>query len=247
MQIMVLGATGNCGLRLTKQALKRGFEVTAYVRNEDKLRSQLKGFPDERLAIIEGTLEDNRQLVNAMSGHDAIINASGNANNQDKYTDLGAKVITAAAEALGDGGRFWLFGGVALLDVPGTQISTLDLPKIPKLFEVHRINMNCVSKTSLDWSMMCPGPMIASKDSKPHLGLRVSIDKWPVSRPLLTYLLPEVFLTLAFKRKMRELTITYEDAAKVILDNLYVDGEFSRKRVGVALPLGVYLSKDYTP
>jgi hypothetical protein len=39
------------------------------------------------------------------------------------------------------------------------------------------------------------------------------------------------------------LTISYEDAAEVILDNLSKDGRFSRRRVGVALPLG--LRKKY--
>jgi hypothetical protein len=44
-----------------------------------------------------------------------------------------------------------------------------------------------------------------------------------------------------------ELTISYEDAAEVILDNLSKNGRFSRRRVGVALPPGVRNYKDDVP
>jgi uncharacterized protein len=38
---------------------------------------------------------------------------------------------------------------------------------------------------------------------------------------------------------MAEMTIAYEDAAEVILDHLAPNGRFSRKRVGVALSIGL--------
>jgi hypothetical protein len=45
-----------------------------------------------------------------------------------------------------------------------------------------------------------------------------------------------------------ELTITYEDAAEVILDNLLKGGRFSYRRVGVALPPpGLRKDKDDVP
>ena len=52
---------------------------------------------------------------------------------------------------------------------------------------------------------------------------------------------------LAFKQKVPELTITYEDAAEVILDNLSKGGRFSHRRVGVALPPGLRKHKDDVP
>ena len=59
------------------------------------------------------------------------------------------------------------------------------------------------------------------------------------SGPVCTYLLPNVALALALKQKLAELTITYEDAADVILSNLDRNGRFSPRRVGVALPVGL--------
>ena len=51
-----------------------------------------------------------------------------------------------------------------------------------------------------------------------------------------------------FKQKVPELTISYEDAAEVILDNLSQNGRFFRRRVGVALPPGLRnYKKDDVP
>jgi hypothetical protein len=63
-----------------------------------------------------------------------------------------------------------------------------------------------------------------------------------------TCVLPRLALPFAFKQKVPELTISYEDAAEVILDNLSQSGRFSRRRVGVALPPGLRnYKKDDVP
>jgi hypothetical protein len=81
--------------------------------------------------------------------------------------------------------------------------------------------------------------MIEAPDGEPTKGLRLSVDQWPVARPAYTQLLPNVALAFAFKQIIPELTVTYEDAADIILSNLDRNGRFSRKRVGVALPPGL--------
>jgi len=95
--------------------------------------------------------------------------------------------------------------------------------------------------------MLCPGPMIASENGKPTRDLRLSVDEWPMARPAYTYVLPRLALAFAFKQKVPELTISYEDAAEVILDNLSKNGRFFRRRVGVALPPGLRNYKDDVP
>ena len=42
MKIAVLGATGPSGLQVVEEALERGHEVTALVRNPDKLTASVK-------------------------------------------------------------------------------------------------------------------------------------------------------------------------------------------------------------
>ena len=131
--------------------------------------------------------------------------------------------------------------------MPGTHIMAVDLPKVPKVYEAHRTNLDALRRSPLDWSMLCPGPMIASENGKPTGNLRLSVDEWPVARPAYTYVLPRLALAFALKQKMPELTISYEDAAEVILDNLSKSGRFSRRRVGVALPPGLRNYKDDVP
>jgi hypothetical protein len=48
---------------------------------------------------------------------------------------------------------------------------------------------------------------------EPTMGLRLSVDEWPVARPAYTYILPQLALAFAFKQKLPELTISYEEPA----------------------------------
>ena len=56
-------------------------------------------------------------------------------------------------------------------------------------------------------------------------------------------------MEFAFKQKVSKLTIAYDDAAEVILDNLSKRERFFRRRVGFALPPGLrnYYKKDDVP
>ncbi len=244
MNLFILGGTGNCGKRLLTLALARGHSVTALVRNASKLRAEFAEPPPAQLTIIEGRLDDEAALVAQMAGHDVIINAAGNTGDGPAFPRLVQGVILAATKAMGPGGRFWLFGGAGALNVPASDLMTLDLPLIPKVFESHRANFQAVSRTALDWSMLCPGPIMAAADGQAHVGLRTSVDTWPCAPPpAVSRFLPGIVRSISFIRRIPQLTITYEDAATVILDNLDRDGPFSRKRVGVALPVGMSARK----
>ncbi|MDH6231939.1 putative NADH-flavin reductase [Mesorhizobium soli] len=245
MKIFLLGATGNSGRRILGLALRRAHEVTAFVRDESKLLS-LVGRPiPPNLHVSIGDISSD--IARVMVGHDVAINAAGSVTEGSGFTQLVQTVIDATIISLGEGGRLWQFGGAAILDVPGTHIMGVDLPKVPKVYEAHRTNLDALRRSPLDWSMLCPGPMIPSENYKPTGELRLSVDEWPMTRPAYTYVLPRLALAFAFKQKVSELTISYEDAAEVILDNLSKGGRFSRRRVGVALPPGRRNYKDDVP
>jgi uncharacterized protein len=111
-----------------------------------------------------------------MVGHDVAINAAGHVTVQLVQT-----VVDSAIASLGEGGRLWQFGGAAVLDVPGTHMMAVDLPKVPKVYEAHRTNLNALRKSPLDWSMLCPGPMIACENGKATRDLRLSVYEWPMA------------------------------------------------------------------
>ena len=246
MKILIVGATGNSGQRLAKAALERNHEVTVFVRNLQKLEMMRSSWThSENLKIVTGTAEEKEKLENAMVGKDAVINAAGTAGDSN-FSALLKSITDSTLKVLGDGARFWFFGGAAALDVPGTDIRAAELPIIRSKFKCHLDNFSYVSKTKLDWSMLCPGPMNPAKNGVARAeGLRITSEIWPVEPPKKTMLPQTLRIFSTLKKRMPEMIISYEDAAKVILDNLDRDGPFCCKRVGVALPLGETDTKKY--
>src|SRR5829696_7051963 len=72
MRLTVFGATGGVGRHVVTQALDRGDQVTAYVRNPAKLDI---GHPE--LTVIAGELTDRDAVGQAVGGADAVISALG--------------------------------------------------------------------------------------------------------------------------------------------------------------------------
>lgn len=68
MKIVIFGATGGIGKWAVKHALQSGHEVTAYVRNPDKMMAA-----DKNLNIIKGEITDKKAMTEALAGQDAVI------------------------------------------------------------------------------------------------------------------------------------------------------------------------------
>jgi putative NADH-flavin reductase len=72
MRLLIIGATGGTGLRVTSQAVERGHRVTAFVRSPQKLGSLL-----DRVAVHEGDPRNVAELQAILHCHDAVISALG--------------------------------------------------------------------------------------------------------------------------------------------------------------------------
>jgi uncharacterized protein YbjT (DUF2867 family) len=70
-KILVLGATGGTGRQIVRQALARGYEVTALVRSPEKARD-LAG-----AKLVVGDARDEATLREALKGQDAVVSALG--------------------------------------------------------------------------------------------------------------------------------------------------------------------------
>lgn len=92
MKIVVLGATGATGRLVTEQALERGDEVVAYVRNAQGIRDR----PGLRIAV--GQLSDTPALQAAVAGSDAVLVCLGT--NEKKNVDLMQKSVPLIIKAL---------------------------------------------------------------------------------------------------------------------------------------------------
>jgi putative NADH-flavin reductase len=72
MRVLIIGATGGTGRQLVSQALERGHQVTAFVRDPAGLRMQ-----HERVAVAQGNVLDYGSLEAALRGQDAVLSALG--------------------------------------------------------------------------------------------------------------------------------------------------------------------------
>lgn len=72
VRLLIIGATGGTGRQLLAQALKRGYAVTALVRNPRKLATE-----HPNLTVIRGDVLDYPTVEQAVRGQDAVVSALG--------------------------------------------------------------------------------------------------------------------------------------------------------------------------
>lgn len=67
MKIVVIGATGNVGSRLTAQAASAGHQVVAFARRPDAVAAR------QGVTVVAGSVEDAAALERAVEGADAVV------------------------------------------------------------------------------------------------------------------------------------------------------------------------------
>ena len=143
--------------------------------------------------MISGRAGNASQITAAMTGHDVVINAAGYVTEGTTFTRVVQTAIDAASTALGEGGRFWQFGGAAVLDIPGTGMKGIDLPMVPKVHQAH-LTIDRTREKRARLVNAAPRPDDRGARRKPTPGLRVLADQWPTARPAYTRLMPQMTL-----------------------------------------------------
>ena len=125
-----------------------------------------------------------------------------------------------------------------MLDIDASGRRGVDLPKVKETYWPHRVNFERLKHSSLDWRLLCPGPMV----EQAALGvekLRISIDCLPVEVPADAGVLPVPQALATLMTLMPQMIVPYADAAALMLANLDRSNAMSRHRVGLALPMGL--------
>ncbi|HKO31979.1 MAG TPA: NAD(P)-dependent oxidoreductase [Nitrospiraceae bacterium] len=156
MKIALIGATGFVGSAILKEALDRGHEVTAIVRNPDRLTLHAKLHP------MKGNVYNEEEVVRLVEGSDAVISAFNPGwSSPDIYGKQvkGAHSIINAVKKTGVK-RLLFVGGAGSLEVtPGVQ--SVDMPGFPTEYKqgalATREALNMLRKeTGLEWSFLSP-------------------------------------------------------------------------------------------
>ena len=130
MKVLLLGATGNLGLRLVAALLTHRHTVVAFVRSSNKLESLLPPSLFSQVVVIQGDATDSAAIKKAIldSKCDAVVNTAGVAAmppwGKSDLPKIFRAVLNAAREAGSDRTkplRIWFLAGIGVLKYPGSE------------------------------------------------------------------------------------------------------------------------------
>jgi len=189
MRIALIGATGNVGSRILSEALARGHQVTGIARNVEKLKGR------SGVTARQADLADEKQLTEALRGHDAVVVSV-------RYQHNDVLRAFPAAKAAGVK-RVLLVGGAASLEIaPGVRL--VDTPNFPPEIKVEALPAAEALKRvreekELEWSFVSPSIMLVP-------GTRTGKFRLGADQVL--------------KNEQGDSRISHEDLAVAILDEL---------------------------
>ena len=242
VRLIVLGAGGSLGRHVLRQALAAGHEVTACVREASQLPPEARG----RVAVHAGDLSVLVPL-DLVRGQDALINCAGHVAGGDTFVALVDRFVTSVDSLpVAEQPVCWFLAGAALLDIDSSGRRGVDLPKVRSTYWPHRVNFERLSRSRMDWRLLCPGPMV----DEPALGLdrlRISLDALPVQISAFARAMPGPLFLPVFASLIPQMIVPSADAAALMLANLDRGNTMSRHRVGLALPVGMRGHKSQWP
>ena len=162
MKVVLIGASGFVGSAILKEALDRGHQVTAVVRNQGPLN------PTPELKIQITNVYDWAALAAVIVGHEALISAFNPGwNDPDLYADQvrGTTSILKAVKAASVKRVLWVGGAGGLEVKPGVRvIDAADFPAAIKPGSLATIDAleQLRREPSLDWSYLSPSANMKS-------------------------------------------------------------------------------------
>lgn len=150
MKIALIGATGFIGSRLLAELTSRGHQVTAIVRNPEKV-PQGAG-----ITALKGDVYDRDGLAALLAGHDAVISAV-------HFSASDPATLLAAVKQSGVA-RYLVVGGAGSLEVaPGVKL--FDTKEFPAIYLDEARKGGAFldllkGEGDLDWTFLSPSALI---------------------------------------------------------------------------------------
>lgn len=166
-KIVVFGAGGRAGTRTVREAVSRGHQVTAVVRDPAK-HAALAG---DGVTLVTGDVLDAEVVASLVAGHDAVVSAAYQPDVAP--ADFFAGAARALVEGLGRAGvgRLVLVGIGTVLEVaPGVAVhDTPGFPEEGRVFSLgHAAELDVLRETGagVDWVVLAPPPVVLSDEAE---------------------------------------------------------------------------------
>lgn len=163
MKLLIIGGTGKTGQELIKQALEQGHDVTALVRNPQKVKTI-----HQNLNIIKGNVLSFDNTEKVVAGQDAVLSALGHKRFFIPTTILsdGTKNIIKAME-MHNVKRFICVTSLGINDSRfklGLYYTLFVIPVITFFYFMDKAKQEkLIMKSNLDWTIVRPGQLINGK------------------------------------------------------------------------------------
>ena len=161
MKITVLGAAGNVGRRVVAEAVARGHDVSAVVRDA----SRVTDLPSGAVSKI-GDATDAADVAKLTAGQDVVVNATRPPANDSTQVRASTKALMDGVAA--NDTRLIVVGGAATLTVPGTGGRTVreDANYLPvSARHIGRASADqyeaCRTEERVDWAYLSPPASLA--------------------------------------------------------------------------------------
>jgi putative NADH-flavin reductase len=150
MKVVLYGASGNSGSRILDELQSRGHEVTAAVRNPEKLPTSVKSVRDD-LSSVD-------RIAEIITGADAVVSAyMPPPDDTDQLVPVTTRLIEAVRKA--GNPRLIVVGGAASLEVaPGlTLLASGHVPPawVP-IATSHAKTLDLLKKSDIPWTYFSP-------------------------------------------------------------------------------------------
>jgi uncharacterized protein len=150
MKVLLYGASGNVGSRILSELQSRGHDVTAAVRNPEKLPAGTKSLRDD--------LSNIDRIAQIITGFDAVVSAyMPPPDDTDQLVAVTGRLIDAVRKA--GNPRLIVVGGAASLEVaPGVTLLSsgqLPAPWIP-IATSHAKALDLLKTSDIPWTYFSP-------------------------------------------------------------------------------------------
>ncbi|MDE2279430.1 MAG: NAD(P)H-binding protein [Xanthomonadaceae bacterium] len=160
MQIALFGATGHIGRAILDEALARGHDVTAVVRDPARL-----GLRHDRLRVVTGDVARPETWLDAMRGSAAAV-ASLSARRDGNHDSLpeNARILLDRLPATGVSQLVWVGGAGSLETAPGVRV--LDAQDFPAAWKPEAeaqgraLDVFRASGSPVDWTYASPAALV---------------------------------------------------------------------------------------